>query len=235
MLGGPVFVCARCGAESASSFTICPACAEWYSYRPQVLVPLRQASGAIRAVPLSKLLPRQRTYSVHAVGDVPSADPVVVQVSGPPGGGKSTLALQVAESIGDRGVLYVSAEEGLGETFRMRVRDLEITSSRIHVAPACHQPDVLALLRDNECRWAILDSWSVLRWTVQDLLALKAEGVSVLFVVHATKADDPAGSLTLEHLADCSIWVEALQWSHRKNRFGPLSGGRVREVEVVSA
>ena len=235
MPGGESLVCARCGAESAGDFVICPACGDWYSFRPRVLVPLREATGTIRAVPLSKLLPRQRTYRVLAVGDVPSGDPAVVLMSGPPGGGKSTLALQMAESVGQRGSLYVSAEEGLGETFRIRVRDLEITTDRIHVAPACHQPDVLALLHDTQSQWVFLDSWSVLRWTVQDLLALKADGYSVCFIVHATKADDPAGSLTLEHLADCAVWVEGLRWTHRKNRYGPLSSGTVREVEVASA
>lgn len=227
---GP-YVCSRCGAECVEFLTTCPACASWWPFRPKVLVPLRSATGGFRPVPLSKLLPAQKTYPVWGVGAVPVGDPALVLVSGPPGGGKSTYALQVANSIAPRrGVLYIAAEEGLGETFRSRVRDLEVTTDRILAVPACFQPDALALLDQSDCTWLILDSWSVLRWTIPDLVAVKASGYSVLFIVHATKADDPAGPLSLEHLADASVWVEALTYNHRKNRFGPLGSGRVREV-----
>lgn len=232
------YVCSRCAAECSEFLTTCPACGSWWPFRPKVLVPLRTVVGGVHPVPLSKLLPAQRTYPVWGLGALPAGDPAVVLVSGPPGGGKSTYALRVADSIAPRrGVLYIAAEEGLGETFRARVRDLEVTTDRVLAAPACFQPDALAQLEEHACTWLFLDSWSVLRWTVQELMAVKERGFSVLFIVHATKGDDPAGPLALEHLADASVWVEDLIYTHRKNRFGVLETGRVRELreEPLSA
>ena len=115
----PVFECTACGQRSGKWLGRCPACGGWNSFEQ---VPertrARESAPAVQPVPLSaaELADAPRTST-----GIPGLDRVlggglvagsVLLLAGEPGVGKSTLLLQVAALVSERGpVLYVSAEE----------------------------------------------------------------------------------------------------------------------------
>ena len=127
-----VFVCRDCGAETPRWEGRCPTCGEWNSLdesrfksEPRVA---GQANRASRVRPLgdSGESPASRMATgfgevdrVLGGGLVPGS---VVLLGGAPGIGKSTLLLQVAGLLRDRGhgVLYVSGEESARQIKKRR-------------------------------------------------------------------------------------------------------------------
>jgi len=153
----------------------------------------------------------------------------MVMVAGAPGSGKTCYSYMVGQSwIRSRGesVLFVSAEEGVSESVGARLRWLEIAEERIFIVPGCAPCDALSTARAHDVGLLILDSWSVAGWSLTDLAQLR-DSFSILFVVHLTKQDDPAGPRYLEHYVDQVVRIENGRFEHTKNRFGDLQSGRV--------
>ena len=144
-----LFVCNQCGAESPQHFGKCPACASWNSLEEQVVPPAavmnaravsprsgrRVSSGPPQArssLTLSQITdhPLARLSSgyteldrVLGGGIVPGS---LVLIGGDPGIGKSTLLLQVANSLAQRHrTLYVCAEES-GQQVKLRAQRLGV-------------------------------------------------------------------------------------------------------------
>jgi DNA repair protein RadA/Sms len=212
----------------------CENCGSYGSFSPEVLVRHVSDDGP----PLKPLTAREaRNYreirvEVWGLGWIPTESTFCVLVWGEPGGGKSSFALMVGQAwvrARSEVVLFVSAEEGLGETVSSRLRWLEIIEDRLLIVPACSPGDALSTAVAREVSLVILDSWSVAGWSLTDLAQLK-ERVSVLFVCHVTKGNELAGPQYLAHYVDQSIHVEGGRFKHVKNRFGPLLEGVVLGV-----
>ncbi|MCK5585442.1 DNA repair protein RadA, partial [Candidatus Bipolaricaulota bacterium] len=173
-------------------------------------------------------------------GLVPGA---VVLFGGEPGIGKSTLLLQMAESMA-RGVgkiLYVSGEESEGQV-KLRADRIGANSERLFVLSEQSLHRVMAAVEKVEPLVLIIDSIQTtadervageagsvkqLREVCSSLIQLtKSKGMTTFLVGHITKEGAFAGPKTVEHLVDVAIYLEGSRTEDVrmlrsvKNRFG---------------
>lgn len=180
-------------------------------------------------------------------------DGSLVLLGGEPGIGKSTLLLQVADSLGRRGrsVLYVCGEESAAQ---VGVRAHRIGASSPDVALLC-ELDISAIERVVHERGAdvlVIDSiqtvfdpdldgapgsvGQVRACTARLARIAKEQQVTTLIVGHVTKDGAIAGPRVLEHMVDTVLYFEGdrdrvLRVVRAvKNRFGPVSEAGIFEM-----
>ena len=137
-----VFYCTNCGNETPRWQGKCPACGAWNTIEEHIEKP---SAGSVKtkAAPVGQSKRPQRLQEISSEGEtrfstgMGELDRVLgggavagslVLVSGAPGIGKSTLLLQICNSLcADRSVLYVSGEES--------ERQLKLRAERLGVAP----------------------------------------------------------------------------------------------------
>jgi DNA repair protein RadA/Sms len=168
----------------------------------------------------------------------------VVLLGGAPGIGKSTLLLQLAGRLHDRGheVLYVSGEES-AEQVAMRSSRLG-TANAVAFLGSNELEEVVAAVRDTRPAVVCVDSIQTISsrqlTSTPGGVAQVREAASVLqrevknagsacvLVGHVTKGGALAGPRTLEHLVDVVLHFEGQRsGDHRilrgsKNRFGSV-------------
>jgi len=250
-----VFYCTSCGNESLKWQGKCPACGEWNTFVEHVEKPSPIGRGSVVPVGISRNA--QRLCDVtgdnalrfstgmgeldRVLGGGAVAGSLVL-VGGAPGIGKSTLLLQICNSLCDgRCVLYVSGEES--------ERQVKLRADRIGVAPetlfilsetrlsdvmesvASLKPDVLIIdsvqTLYNEQNESAPGSVSQVRDCTMSLMQLsKSQGITVFVVGHINKDGAIAGPKVLEHMVDCVLYFEGETNSPyrllraAKNRFG---------------
>ena len=169
-----VFYCQDCGHESPRWMGFCPS-PSCGSARPLVEAPAARtapstSTGWQDAVTepvqeLSRLdansqprvqLPSQELNRVLGGGIVPGS---VVLLAGEPGIGKSTLLLQIAQSISSRGqqVLYVSGEES-PQQIKLRAQRLEFPGDQVFLLSETDVDIVVQKLEEMRPGLAIVDS-----------------------------------------------------------------------------
>ncbi len=271
--GRTQFVCAECGESFAQWFGRCPSCRSWDSLREFHEAsggePARSSGGAMLSrspgpsgVPVARLgeaaevrfgdvtveesarLASGLAEFDRAIGGGLVAGSVVL-LGGDPGIGKSTLLLQVASRLVQRGarVLYVTGEES---TAQVRLRGQRLTGlsddllmlaetnlESVAAAVARISPEVLVI---DSIQTAYLPavgsapgSLSQVRESALALLSLaKSTGTAVLLVGHVTKEGTIAGPKALEHMVDTVLYLEGERYQHyrilrsAKNRFGSV-------------
>ena len=263
------FLCRECGNTQPKWMGKCPDCGAWdalerFSEAPALAdaalppgaldVGARTDGAPRRAVALADVkpldVPRVPTGipeldRVLGGGFVPGA---VVLIGGDPGIGKSTLLLQSAARLADRGgrVLYASSEESAAQV-KMRADRLDgagapvrggnllllaeanvavIAEETRRLKPQLLVVDSIQLAYRGDVD-AVPGSVTQLRRTCLDLVALaKTSGIAVAVVGHVTKEGDLAGPKLLEHLVDVVLAFEGdRHHAYRvvrgmKNRFG---------------
>jgi DNA repair protein RadA/Sms len=174
-------------------------------------------------------------------GIVPGA---AILLSGEPGVGKSTLLLDVAGRVAQRGdtVLYVSAEESVGQV-RLRAERTGTLVDTLFLAAETNLGTGLGHIDEVKPSLVIIDSVQTVSSETVDGLAggvaqvrevaatvvriAKERGIPVILVGHVTKDGTIAGPRLLEHLVDVVMHFEgdrqtALRFVRTlKNRFGP--------------
>jgi DNA repair protein RadA/Sms len=258
-----IYACQACGHVEKKWLGKCPACNAWSSF-----VEEKQAKGAASAAarPTGKAVritevdvekvPRTRLGlgdldRVLGGGLVPGS---LTLIGGEPGVGKSTLLLEVAKRMAEKGLrtLYVSAEESLSQT-RMRAERLHALHPDIFLLAETDLFAVLDEVRAHKPRALILDSVQTLSSPDLDAAAgsvsqvrditqramqlAKGDGISTLLVGHVTKEGALAGPKTLEHMVDTVLSFEPTRSGpHRvlratKNRFGSTNEIAVFEMK----
>jgi DNA repair protein RadA/Sms len=166
-------------------------------------------------------------------------------LSGDPGIGKSTLALQAGLMLAAQGmnVLYVSGEESVSQ-ISLRARRLfhEKVPSSFSLLSSNHLESIIATIKKAKPQFVVADS-------VQTFLSEEVSGVSgsivqtrhiaeafmylakhdkipVMLIGHVNKDGDLAGPKVLEHLVDTVLYLEGEKYHELrilralKNRFG---------------
>ncbi len=254
------YVCQNCGSSSPKWLGKCPNCGTWNSLVEEVTVAqpstsrtsgrglLSHGARLASVKPLgqveAKRQPRLQTPDgelnrVLGGGIVPGS---VVLVGGEPGIGKSTLMLQLALSMPDKKVLYVSGEES-AEQIKMRADRIspgagqevylltETQVDSIVVQAAQIKPDLVVIDSIQTLELAALESApgsvSQVRESAAALVRFaKEQAVPVFLIGHITKEGALAGPKVLEHMVDTVIQFEGdRHLSYRllrtvKNRFG---------------
>lgn len=249
------FLCAECGASHPKWQGRCDACGAWNTLSEQQESPRPpgkggQAGGGRRLlfVPLKgQTAPPPRITTgiaeldrVLGGGFVPGS---VVLVGGDPGIGKSTLMLQAAARVAERGrTFYVSGEEAI-EQVRLRALRLGLEEAPLALAAATSLRDIAASLEaEPEAALVVIDSIqtvfldsldsapgtvSQVRACAAELSRLaKARGFALVLIGHVTKEGTLAGPRVLEHMVDATLYFEGDR-GHQfrilravKNRFG---------------
>jgi DNA repair protein RadA/Sms len=246
------FVCSACGAEAPKWQGRCPSCEAWNSLtetavlftgRAPIRVPAAESTPMEDVMATPARLHASGSREVDRVlggGIVPGS---VVLLGGDPGIGKSTLALQVSDSLGSESspALYCTGEESL-EQLALRARRLGCTGARVRLLVESDVHTVIATIEAERPSLVVIDSVQTLRdaatpgppGSVSQVRAAvlrmsdvaKATGVPVLLVGHVTKEGAIAGPRTLEHMVDVVLYLEGERLGeHRmlrgiKNRFG---------------
>ena len=250
-----VFYCTECGNETPKWQGRCSACGAWNTIVEHIEKPSPIGHGKTAPIGASRTAQRLCEVTCDAetrfstgMGEldrVLGGGAVVgslVLVGGAPGIGKSTLLLQICNSLcAGRSVLYVTGEES--------ERQLKLRAERIAVAPESLyilsetqisgiletvdkiHPDILIVdsiqTMYNELNDSTPGSVSQVKDCTMALMHLsKAQGVTVFVVGHINKDGAIAGPKVLEHMVDCVLYFEGdANSSYRllraaKNRFG---------------
>ena len=254
-----VYICSECEYVSPKWLGKCPKCAAWNSFVEDVeqVAPSQSAtpkrtsvihSGESVATEFSEL--EAPTYIRSATG-LSELDRVLggglvtgsaVLISGEPGIGKSTLLLQICDTLGkERRVLYVSGEESSGQ-LKLRAERLKVSGKNLYILTETNIENILNEAKRVKPDVIIADSVQTMYSDVissspgsvsnvkEVALAFigkaKTEGISVILVGHVNKEGGIAGPKVLEHMVDAVLNFEGdKRQSYRiiraqKNRFG---------------
>ena len=263
------YVCTECGWTGGKWFGRCPECGQWgtieefHEARVVGAGGGLSASGGSHTAPappkndLARPITRVGTDQVKRIptgfeefdrvlggGIVPGS---VILLAGEPGIGKSTLLLETAGRVADRGgqggkVLYISGEESQAQV-RMRASRVGALKDSLLLASTTDLATVLGLIEREKPALAIVDSAQTIVSSQVDGISggstqvrevaislidmAKSHDIPILLVGHVTKDGSIAGPRTLEHLVDVVCQFEgdsqtALRMLRAtKNRFGP--------------
>lgn len=250
-----VFFCTSCGNESPKWQGRCPACGEWNTMVEHV----QKQGSALRAKPapvgISKDARRLQEVDTDAeirfstgMGELDrvlgggAVAGSLVLVGGAPGIGKSTLLLQICNSLcADRTVLYVSGEES-EKQLKLRAERIHVMPENLYILSETRLSDILASTEAVKPDILIIDSIQTLyhennesapgsisqvkECTMSLMQLSKSDGITVFVVGHINKDGAIAGPKVLEHMVDCVLYFEGdPNSSYRllrsaKNRFG---------------
>lgn len=254
-----VFVCNECDYQSAKWLGRCPSCKAWNTFEEQVIeaeIPAKAAArrtvyepeegdearliGELAIPEYMRCQSGMNELDRVLGGGIVSGS--VVLLSGEPGIGKSTLLMQVSDSLSSsRCVLYVSGEESRGQ-LKLRAKRLGIRGERMflltsaNVDAVLHEADRLnpEVIIADSIQTMYSDrissspgSVSQIKETAARLINYaKGRGVSVILVGHVNKEGSIAGPKVLEHMVDAVLCFEGeQQHAYRviratKNRYG---------------
>ncbi|WP_207535773.1 DNA repair protein RadA [Desertivirga arenae] len=267
------YFCQSCGYESPKWLGKCPACSQWNTFVEEVIqkanasVPdwkvnasLGNSSRVTKPSRIAEIIyqeesrfvtPDAELNRVLGGGIVPGS---LVLIGGEPGIGKSTLMLQVALSLPDMKVLYVSGEESEHQ-IKMRAERLspllpgqeafiltETSTQNIFKQIEQLEPDIVVIDSIQTLHSAHIESTpgsvSQVRECTAELLRFAKETSTPVFLIgHITKDGTIAGPKILEHMVDTVLQFEGDRHHvYRilravKNRFGSSSELGIYEMQ----
>ncbi len=267
------FRCAACDAVSVKWTGRCVKCGEFGTISEQAPTgpaPGQRASATGRtpakaALPVSQIMsngPVVRVTSgigefdrVLGGGLVPGQ---VVLCSGPPGSGKSTLVLAVADSLAARTrttVLYISGEESVAQ-IAVRAKRIGADSEYLLLADDTDLSTVIGHIeaQADELGLVIIDSVQTLSSAEVDGRAggvtqvmevaqvltriAKSRGIPMILIGQVTKDSNVAGPRALEHIVDATLSLDGDKHTSLrllravKNRFGSLEVAAFEQTDA---
>lgn len=256
-----VYICQKCGKESARWQGRCPACNEWNCMEESVVaiskksIDLPSGNGAVPQE-LSRVQKDAYTRIVFPIEELNRVlggglvNGSVVLISGDPGIGKSTLLLQVSDAVTRRDgqVVYISGEES-SQQLKMRAERLGVDGSRLYIYPETNMENVTGRLEDMTPALVVVDSIQTVylddingapgsinqirECTLRLLRWAKKTGVPVFISGHVTKDGSIAGPKALEHIVDVVLYLEGESFnSYRILRSAKNRFGSTNEVGV---
>ena len=267
------YICSECGQEYPKWQGKCNSCGAWNSLEEAVKETSAKASSK-RTVKYSKL--SEIGYDEDVRYDTGSEElnrvlggglvkGSLVLLSGDPGIGKSTLLLQICNSLGsEHQVLYVSGEESRRQ-IKLRAERLKVDTENLSLTADTDCGAIISAIKEHKPDIVIVDSIQTIqlddlasaagslvqvRECTNALMRLaKTEEIPIFIVGHVNKDGGIAGPKVLEHIVDTVLYFEGdKQLSYRilraeKNRFGStneigvfqMSDSGLEEVQNPSA
>lgn len=262
-----IFICQECGYQSPKWLGRCPECQSWNSLVEEPIGPAASTSHSYlpqkereKPTRIKDVITDQEDRfctGIHEMDRVLGGGVVagsLVLVGGDPGIGKSTLLLQLLESLGRNGKrsLYVSGEESTRQ-IKMRGDRIGSTSDQVFLISATNLEDVQKAIQEIKPSVVVADSIQTLFTThipsapgsvsqVRELatrlmFTAKETHTAIFIIGHVTKDGSIAGPRVLEHIVDTVLYFEGEKGhSYRilravKNRFGSTNEIAVFEMK----
>ena len=263
-----VFFCTDCGTETPKWMGRCPGCGAFNTMQEHIEKPSPVQKGKAVSVGLNRKPKSIRDVTTEGetrfstgMGELDrvlgggAVEGSLVLVGGAPGIGKSTLLLQICNSLcsGNR-VLYVSGEESERQ-LKLRAQRLGVSPEELLILSETRLSDILDATDEVKPDILIVDSIQTLyseenesspgsvsqvKDCTMTLMHLsKQQGITVFVVGHINKDGNIAGPKVLEHMVDCVLYFEGdPNTSYRllraaKNRFGSTNEIGVFEMRDV--
>ena len=259
-----VFVCQECGYESSGWLGKCPSCNQWNTFVEELQGNSARpvaASGEIKPVSINdvKIENENRNSTGMKELDRVLGGGVVkgslILVGGDPGIGKSTLLLQICETIKVKSkIIYISGEESVSQ-IKLRAERLNVKRPSLLMVSASNFEATARMLEEEKPGIAIIDSIqtmytdsvssapgsvSQVREVTAGLMKLaKSSGITIFIIGHVTKEGAIAGPRVLEHMVDTVLYFEGdRHLSFRilravKNRFGSTNEIGIFEMRDI--
>lgn len=236
--------CEACGFSASKWFGKCPDCSAWSTAASDVadpaLVEIRTLDHPGGAIPERSTTGIDEFDRVVGGGLVPGS---TVLLAGEPGIGKSTLVVQVVDSLVAEGkrCLLATGEESLDQV-SLRAERLGLRTSAmkavatgsldsIERACATEEPEVLIVdsiqtIEDDALEQAPGSPVQVRQCAARLVRLAKTTETCILIVGHVTKDGGVAGPKTLEHIVDAVLSLDGERTGTlrllraAKNRFG---------------
>lgn len=254
------YVCTNCGNTTTKWFGKCPSCGEWNTLEEQEVyiepkkgLKNKKAKTFVKAENSRALHINEIEYSKNlrlltGIGELDRVlggglvEGSVVLLSGEPGIGKSTLLLQICQTVNnDQKLLYITGEESLSQ-IKLRAGRVGVDSEKLLILSETNINKIIPEIYAQNPSVVIIDSIQTMfdddypsspgtvTQVKQSAMLLiniaKENGISVILVGHVNKAGAIAGPKVLEHMVDSVLYFEGdKQQTHRiiravKNRYG---------------
>ncbi len=261
-----IYSCYECGYETNKWLGKCTSCGSFNSFIEDVID--KKAEKKVMAHTLKSTKPMkldeittldsertktnfQELNRVLSGGIVQGS---LTLVGGDPGIGKSTLLLQICQSICNQGktIIYISGEESI-QQIKLRANRLGINSENLLIMAETNVTSIENTIKEYEPDLVIIDSIQTVyrdelnsapgsitqtRESVSTFMKIaKGDNISIIVVGHVTKEGNLAGPKMLEHMVDTVIYFEGdKNASYRlirtvKNRFGSTNEIGVFEMK----
>ncbi len=250
-----VFICTECGYESAKWLGKCPGCNAWNTLEEEIISTSKNKADITRigglkaaATPLSKINISSEPRYITGIDELDRVlgggivKGSVTLLSGDPGIGKSTILLQICNSLqSSLKILYVSGEESATQ-IKMRAERIGVKSDSVSVMTETDTLSVCEYIKTSKPDLVMIDSIQTMQIAelssapgsiVQvrectNMLLRTGKGleIPIIIVGHVNKGGDIAGPKVMEHIVDTVLYFEGERnQSYRilrgiKNRFG---------------
>ena len=260
-----IFVCSECGYESSKWLGKCPACNNWNTFYEEKAIPTSKSTGVSKdksKIEVVKLNEVKQTETVRIKTGLEELDRVLgggfvsgslTLIGGEPGIGKSTLILQICNTIKiDGKILYISGEES-ADQIKLRADRLKINKDNLLFLSETDIDNVEYALEKYEPKFVIIDSIQTMysseitsapgsvsqvrEITARIMKMCKMANITTIIIGHVTKDGNIAGPRVLEHMVDTVLYIEGERYfSYRvlrgvKNRFGSTNELGMFEME----
>lgn len=263
-----IFYCTNCGNETPKWMGRCPSCGAFNTMEEHIEKPA--PVGKAKSAPVGISRKPQPIRKVASDGELRFSTGMgeldrvlgggavagsLVLVGGAPGIGKSTLLLQICNSLcRGRRVLYISGEESERQ-LKLRAERLGVFPEELYVLSETRLSDVVEAVDEMKPDILIVDSIQTLYneendsspgsvsqvkdCTMSMMQISKSQGITVFVVGHINKDGNIAGPKVLEHMVDCVLYFEGdPNTSYRllraaKNRFGSTNEIGVFEMRDI--
>ena len=250
-----VFFCSECGNESSKWTGKCLACGAWNTMIEQKVT--KQNNKSVSSATTTESSKPKRLSEIEIVEDERTSTGItefdrvlgggivkgsLVLVGGDPGIGKSTLLLQMCQTIKTKStILYTSGEESQKQ-IKLRAERLKVNNPNLLFLSETNMTDIENTISNVKPDFLIIDSVQTIfcpeidsapgsvtqiREVTMNLMKIaKSRNISIFLVGHVTKEGAIAGPKILEHMVDCVLYFEGESHHfHRilrgvKNRFG---------------
>lgn len=257
------YVCSNCGAQSSTWSGRCHVCGEWNTLQEQLVIELaKSGASAGRALKPESVAKLSKADSLKRLGTgIPEVDTVlgggfvagsVNLIAGQPGIGKSTLLLQLADSVAAKDdVLYISGEESAHQ-IGLRAQRLGAGKTKLQLVTSNSADDIAATILSGAYRLVIVDSIQTVTangissaaGTISQITnstqlltsAAKQTSTALVLVGHVTKEGSIAGPKVMEHLVDVVLQLEGDRYGGFKllrgikNRYGSTNETGIFEM-----
>lgn len=246
------FICQNCGYENYKWMGKCPSCNEWNSFVEEIDEKKSKIKKDLKDIKIENIKDVKIDEEDRFKTDIGEMNRVLgggivkgslILVGGDPGIGKSTLLIQIANNLSNKGlkVLYVSGEESVKQ-IKIRAERIKLESKELYILSETNLDIIKGIIENVSPDILIIDSIQTVynpdissapgsvgqvREGTHILMNIaKRKNIATFLVGHVTKEGSIAGPRVLEHMVDTVLYFEGEAYhSYRilraiKNRFG---------------